>query len=393
MKAIKFLSILFVGILLFAACQKELSFESGFDRGPGTGSLSSGGGKCQPITVGGYYLQDSTLSDSNYVLVTVNVNKPGPYNIFTEFKNGFSFSDSGYFISTGSQSVKLKAKGKPIAIQQTLFTVAFDTSICSFAIDVRDTIILPSVFIFDTTRNCNSAVAQGIYKLGTPLNSSNKVDVKINVFKSGSYAVQTDTIGGMWFKASGIVYGTGSQTIIFQGYGTPTTLGIKTFPLKNGASVCKFTINVDTGTVVIPPSTSSDSAWSFNQTASKFFVGPVDTAFLTANPLGGSILTISGSSLATGDTTLNLVFSLTGNVVAPGSYKTNAGLLNVFDVSDATGTAIYSANFGTTASVMTMVITSFDNVTKIVKGTFSGNADASGTAVPITNGKFQAVVK
>lgn len=392
MKAIKYLSILFAGILLFAACQKELSFESGFDGGPSVGSLFSSGGSCKPITIGGYYLKDSTLTDSNYVTVTVNVTNPGPYNIFTEFKNGFSFGDSGFFITTGPQLVKLKAKGKPIALQQTLFTVAYDTSICSFAINVTDTIILPAAYVFDTTGNCTSAIAKGIYKLGVDLNSSNKVDVKIKVFQPGSYSVETDTIAGMWFKASGIVYSSGNQTISFQGYGKPNAQGLKNFPIRNGTSVCKFTINVDTGTVVVPPTTTGDSAWSFNQGASNFFNGPIDTA-LTATTALGTLLTINGSTAATGDTALTLVIALPGSAIVPGTYKTNVGVLNVFSVTDVSGSTIYSANVSTPTTVMTIVITSYDSATKTVKGTFSGNAsNASGASVPITNGKFTAKV-
>lgn len=398
MKAIKFLTLIFAVILFFAGCQKELSYESGFSGNRGKGSLLSLGGNCQPVKVGGYYVQDSTLNDSNYVVVNVNVSNPGSYYVYTENKNGFSFSDSGFFITTGPQTLTLKATGKPIAIQQTLFTVAFDTSICSFAVDVVDSIVLPSKYSFpkDSVGNCLLAVVSGTYKVGTSLNSTNKVDVKINVSSPGSYNVISDTVGGMWFKSSGIVYANGIQTIVFTGYGIPktTAFGNNSFTISNGVNTCNFVIKVDSGTVVVVPPGNSDSAWSFNQTSANFFVGPIDTAFLVANPLGGSILTITGSTLATGDSTLNMVISLPGATIVPGTYKTNVGFLNVFDFSDATGTSIYSSNFGTTGAVMNLVITSYSATTKIVKGTFTGNAkDAAGTNVPITNGKFQAVVK
>src|SRR5438128_10060945 len=109
MKSLKHLLVVLAGIAVFTACQKELSFESGFSGGRGKGSLLSAAGDCQPIIIGGYYLKDSTLNDSNYVIVNLNVTNPGTYNIFTETKNGFSFADSGFFIRTGPQQLKLKA--------------------------------------------------------------------------------------------------------------------------------------------------------------------------------------------------------------------------------------------------------------------------------------------
>lgn len=42
---------------------------------------------------------------------------------------------------------------------------------------------------------------------------------------------------------------------------------------------------------------------------------------------------------------------------------------------------------------MSLVITSYNSTTRLVQGTFSGNAQTlSGVVVPITNGKFRAIV-
>ncbi len=399
MKTLKYLIFALVGIFVFVACQKELSFESGFSGGRGKGSLFSAAGGCQPIIIGGYYLKDSTLNDSNYVIVNLNVTNPGAYNITTETKNGFSFSDSGFFIRVGPQSLKLKAAGRPLAIQQTLFTVTFDTSFCAFAIDVADTIIKPAVYRFNNsggTASCLGDTVLGSYKKGVPLNSSNRVDDSVIVTSPGRYSITTDTVRGIWFKAAGIVYGTGFKTISFVGFGTPdsTSVGTHTFNVKNsdGTSTCSFKVKVESG-VVIPPTPTTDTAWKFS-VGSVQYNGPIDTAIFTALPAPlGSVLAITGSTSPGGDSSITLAMTMPAAVIVPGTYKTNAGFTNAFSFDDASGTAVYSANIATAGVVMTMIITSYDNVTKIVKGTFSGTAeDSAGASVTIAAGKFEAKV-
>ncbi len=145
MKAVKWLVIVLAGVFVFAACKKELSFENGLPQGPASGTLKSVSGDCQPVIVKGNYVKDTTLSDSNYVEVQVNFSAAGKYKIFTDTSNGFSFLDSGYALTAGLQSIRLKGTGKPAAVEQTNFLVAFDTSVCMFSINVTDTVPPPIV--------------------------------------------------------------------------------------------------------------------------------------------------------------------------------------------------------------------------------------------------------
>ncbi len=90
MKTLKYWTLFLVG-LAFVACQKELSQESGFTGEPATGALQKIGDDCGPITIEGSYVKDSVLTDSNYVLVQVNINTPGKYRIYSDTSNGFYF--------------------------------------------------------------------------------------------------------------------------------------------------------------------------------------------------------------------------------------------------------------------------------------------------------------
>jgi hypothetical protein len=140
MKILKNLILIFSGIFVLAACQKELSLETGVPFGAQlSGTLKDSTGNCFPINVRGTYKADSVLGDSNYVLIQLNVTAPGFYRIVTDSINGFFFRDSGFFSTTGMKSLKLKGKGKPVSATQSIFTVAFGGAFCSFTVDASGT--------------------------------------------------------------------------------------------------------------------------------------------------------------------------------------------------------------------------------------------------------------
>ena len=121
-----------LGIFILLNCKKEHSFEKA------TGTLKDSIGNCLPIIISGNYFSDSEPNhDVNYILVQVNVIKTGAYTIQTDLENGFMFMGSGVFTDTGLQSVKLIISGKPILDTITHFTCVFDTSACTFTIDVK----------------------------------------------------------------------------------------------------------------------------------------------------------------------------------------------------------------------------------------------------------------
>ncbi len=123
---------------LFLSCQKEYSLEIG-QITSATGSLKdSTTGNCFASTVNGTYYNGVAPGDTNYVEITVNVTSPGTYFIATNTQNGFSFSDSGFFDKTGYGTVRLKAISTPTLPVTTDFTVSFDTSVCSFSVNVKD---------------------------------------------------------------------------------------------------------------------------------------------------------------------------------------------------------------------------------------------------------------
>lgn len=146
MKQLTTRCILFILISTFAlACIKESSYESGQNiGGKSIGTLKDSLGNCQSIVVNGTYKADSTLKDSNYVLVQVNITTPGQYNIVTDTSNGFWYRDTGYS-TAGLKTIKLKGFGKPILPLNTNFIVTYNNSFCTFSVTLQGLTPPPAV--------------------------------------------------------------------------------------------------------------------------------------------------------------------------------------------------------------------------------------------------------
>ncbi len=126
--------LLLTAVLFFWACQKELSKEGTGLGGTAQGSLTDSSGSCKDASVKGDYVIDQVLTDSNYVIIKVNFTLQGKYKIHTDTVNGMWFIDSGFALTTGSKTVKLKGYGKPILPNRADFVLTFKTSFCAFSI-------------------------------------------------------------------------------------------------------------------------------------------------------------------------------------------------------------------------------------------------------------------
>ena len=275
--------------LLFTldACKKEYSVETGVSLAA-QGSLYDSLGNCMAdSTVGTFYngvIPNGSLAQANdtaYVLAKVNVTVAGSYNITSTIQNGMYFSDSGYFTSTGINTIKLYPVGTPIIPGTFNYSITFDSTTCSFAVVTKDS----------TGRN-----------------------------------------GG--------------------------------------------------GAVVTDPNTS-DTAWKFTSPAGTFH-GSIDSAY-TFDSLGTKNLAIIGRN--TGDSTFFAGGILASGAIVTGTYNTSS--LAVFGFNDVANNTIYAANPRTAGVNTAITITSYNTITKVLTGTFTGNAlDALGNKVNVTLGSF-----
>jgi hypothetical protein len=130
----------FILVIIFAflSCQKDYSYETGTALGGTAGAtLTDSLGNCKNITIKGTYKMDTVLTDSNYLKVILTVVTPGKYKIYSDTTNGFWFIDSGYALSTGSVTVKVKGYGKPILPQASNFILYLNSSLCTFTVAVN----------------------------------------------------------------------------------------------------------------------------------------------------------------------------------------------------------------------------------------------------------------
>src|SRR5205085_8566321 len=101
-----------IATFFIASCQKELDFETDVNA---HGSLKSNtAGDCLPSTINGIYQQDSVLNSHNFIDVQVNLTSTGAFDIKSDTINGYSFHGTGNFDSTGLNTVRLFATGKPL---------------------------------------------------------------------------------------------------------------------------------------------------------------------------------------------------------------------------------------------------------------------------------------
>jgi hypothetical protein len=240
--------LIFTVVLLatFIACQKTISW----DLGPGAKAfiVTDSSGNCLPIPVHGVYQVDSTLTDSNYIIVQVNVDSPGSYNMYTNFVNGYYFKASGDFTAKGIFNVKLVATGKPALVKVDSFIVYLDSTTCSFTVNVlaKDADNNATFeLVGDTTGNCSNATINGTYVSGQPLTDSNNVVLQVNVTIPGTYTITTDVINGMLFTSSGTFTSSGIQNLTLKGSGTPSVSGDNIIPITVDSTNCSFIIPVN----------------------------------------------------------------------------------------------------------------------------------------------------
>lgn len=215
---------------------------------PAVFTYGGGSGTCSPISVNGSYNTGNALNSSaNTVSVEVNVTTAGTYTISTNTVNGYSFSKSGVFTTTGTQTVDLAGSGTPANAGTDNFTI---TGGCSFSVQVTAPIspctgLSDGVFDMTGQFSLNGfsfglATGAGTYQV-TIQDGFVQLDVFFpgdNPPSPGTYTIGTVTMHCLsstftdWNATSGTVYvGTdlgGSTVVEFCGvnfHGVPVTGG------------------------------------------------------------------------------------------------------------------------------------------------------------------------
>jgi len=208
-------------------------------KGVNVQNLTSGGTaiiasrNCNTISAG--TLNFGTPASGATQTITVNVTQTGTYSISTGAVNGVTFSASGNFTATGSQTVVLVATGTPLATGSYTYTLNI-TPNCSFGRTVVNNASTNGSAIMASV-TCNTASA-GILTSGVPVSGVTQT-ITVNVTQTGTYSISTNTVNGVTFSASGNFAATGNQAVVLTATGIPTATGTTTYIL-NTTPNCNF---------------------------------------------------------------------------------------------------------------------------------------------------------
>ena len=147
-----------------------------------SGVLGDSSGNCKPVTLAGVYTQGIALTSANTVQVQVTVAVAGTYSITSNTVNGVTFSKAGTFTSTGVQTVILNGSGTPANSGNQNFTISYGNSQCGFTINFGTP---ASGTLGGGGGNCTPFTIAGVYQQGIALNSSNTVQIQVNVYNPG----------------------------------------------------------------------------------------------------------------------------------------------------------------------------------------------------------------
>ncbi len=222
---------------------KEVKYGTGEIFLPATYTIGSGG-SCANTTVNGNYLQGLTLNSSNTVTFDATVTTVGAWSIATDTVNGYSFSGSGNFITTGTVQVTLVGSGTPITAQTDNFTATANgnSGTCTF-----DVTVVSCEAPFTDTRDGQTYTTVQIGNqcwMAENLNIGTRIDGNVDQSDNGTIEkycynndeANCDTYGGLyqWNETMQYVTTEGTQGICPDGWHLPTDDEWKTLEMELG---------------------------------------------------------------------------------------------------------------------------------------------------------------
>lgn len=253
-----------------------------------------------------------------------------------------------------------------------------------------------------STNSCLPSKVNGSFLVDSFLNTTNYLDITVDVKQTGSYKVSTDTVNGYWFNATGNFTSVGLNTIRVQGYGKPILPINSTFHINYSNSVCSIDIAA-TSTVVQQAGYTFDctncrvngnyfaasATNSTNNITVPVNVSTIGAYSISTTVVNGISFSASGSFGTTGNKTVTLVAS--GTPTAAGNYSYSISGLGISSAcsqsitcSPAVGVGAYSFNctsfnvngsYSTSTNLnATNTITASVNVTSLGAYTISSNA-------------------
>lgn len=230
-----------------------------------TGNATAELGECNELRFEGEYKNGVPLAPTNYMTIPIKVSKKGAYTITARVKdaetntddNGYYFTISGTFLTTGNHILTVPGAGTPIkftplGLAGDYVTITLNgeeisgaTAGCPKKISVKDSSVRPVY-----TMACSSVKVNGTYKVGQKLDPEKEfIELTLNVTEpfGAAYDIKTNTVDGIYFEGTGTL-DEATQKIKLKGYGTPVNMTNKVFTITtndgSGSATCTATVNM-----------------------------------------------------------------------------------------------------------------------------------------------------
>ena len=279
MKNILAFLLLFIAVIFFIACQKELNFDAiPATNGQAVGSLKSTAGTCLPSTVNGSFTKDSVLKSSNFIQVNADITTTGTYIIKSDTIAGFYFNGSGTITNTGNNIINLAGNGTPTATGIKTFTITFGTSICKIDVNVVAGVAPNAAYTFTCA---GTTFGTGVYTAGTTVGPQHTVTLNVFVTIPGPWSINAAAVNGVSFSGSGTFTAPGNVQVTLTAIGTPVAASppAYNYSVMTPTSSCAFSITVAAAPAT--PNIDYVPQTSFSNWSSRLVVGtPADTTFI-----------------------------------------------------------------------------------------------------------------
>ncbi|MEN4761402.1 hypothetical protein ABEG63_13775 [Chryseobacterium sp. C39-AII1] len=213
-----------------STCSRSITFTQAVSGGTIT--------NCSTTTLNGNYYKGMSMNSGNTIQLNVNVAQVGTWSISSNTVNGITFSGSGTFTSTGSQTVTLTASGTPSNSGNFTYVFSYGGSTCSrtisfgtqpvaqCAVDKLGRSNFPNTYLIN---GIPVTVTVATYNTG----NGQYADVCGGQTDANSWSFPATTIGSITFQFSRPVSNV-SFRALFKSNSTPERLNVRT---ENGGNV------------------------------------------------------------------------------------------------------------------------------------------------------------
>jgi hypothetical protein len=230
----------------------------------------------------------------------------------------------------------------------------------------------------DVSGDCLPKTVNGIYISGTPLvSTSNTITVSVNVTKTGTYTIGTDTVNGYYFRGIGTFTSLGVNTVTLRGNGTPFAQGTNNFVVSFNGTVCDIQINV-------LPVGSGPATFTLAGAPAACTTPVISGTYVKGGPLGaGNTVVLKVNVTVAGTYNVSTAPAVNGMTFAgSGSLATGAQTITLTGTGTPTTSGPNTINVTVGATTCSFVITVVDPVT----GSLGGGP---GACTPVTpNGTY-----